>query len=57
MTKPIIVGKMPCKLMYIIQVKRFLMKGYNFLTLPDIKVFGCLWPFAMLLLIGLALFL
>ena len=39
MTKPIIV-KMPCKLLYIIQVKRLLLKGYNFLALPDIKVFG-----------------
>ena len=32
------VVKMPCKLLYIIQVKRFLIKGYNFLTLSDIKV-------------------
>ena len=56
MTKPIILVKMPCKLLYTIQVKRFLIKGYNFLALPDIKVFGRLLPFAMLLLIGLALF-
>ena len=42
MIKPIIVVKMPCsKLLYIIQVKGFLIKlGYNFLALPDIKVFG-----------------
>ncbi len=26
MTKPIIVVKMPCKLLYVIQVKRFLIK-------------------------------
>ena len=35
-TKPIIVVKMP-KLLYIIQVKRFL-KGYNFLALPDMQL-------------------
>ena len=35
-TKPIIVVKMP-KLLYIIQVKRFL-NGYNFLALPDMQL-------------------
>ena len=35
-TKPIIVVKMPCKLLYIIQVKDV----FNFLALVDIRVFG-----------------
>ena len=36
MTKPLIVAcEIPCKLFYIIQVKRI------FLALPDIKDFGC----------------
>ena len=38
-TKPIIVVKMPCKLLYVIQVKGFL-KMFNFLALLDIRVFG-----------------
>ena len=46
-TKPIIVVKMPCKLLYVIQVK-------GFLALLDIRVFGRLY---LWLLIGLALFL
>ena len=48
MTKPIIVVKVPCKLLYVIQVKETEM--FNFLALLDIRVFGHLW-----LLIGLAL--
>ena len=40
MTKPIIVVKMPCKLLYIIQVKGFLINTYKFLALSDTKVFG-----------------
>ena len=52
MIKPIIVVKMPCKLLYVIQVKGFL---FNVLALLDIRVFGCLLP--LLLLIGLTLFL
>ena len=56
MTKPIIVVKMCYKLLYVIQVvKRFLIS--NFLASTDIKVFGRTYLFAMLLLIGLALFL
>ena len=53
MTKPIIVVKMPCKLLYVIQVK-ILNKMFNFLALLDIRVFGLLY---LWLLIGLALFL
>ena len=56
MTKPIIVVKICYKLLYVIQeVKRFLIS--NFLASNDIKVFGRTYIFAMLLLIGLALFL
>ena len=40
MIKPIIVVKMPCKLLYIIQVKGFLDKMFNFLALLDIRDFG-----------------
>ena len=36
MTKPIIVVKMPCKLLYVIQVN----KMFNFLALLDIRDFG-----------------
>ena len=50
MIKPIIFVKMPCK--PLIQVKRTKIKGYNFLALPDIKLFGHLYSFTMLLLIG-----
>ena len=39
-TKPIIVVKMPCKLLYVIQVKGFLIKCFNILALLDIRVFG-----------------
>ena len=39
-TKPIIVVRIPCKLLYVIQVRGFLIKIFNFLALPDIKVFG-----------------
>ena len=54
-TKPIIVVKICYKLLYVIQVvKKFLIS--NFLASNDIKVFGRTYPFAMLLLIGLALF-
>ena len=52
MTKPIIVVKICYKLLYVIQ--RFLIS--NFLASTDIKVFGRTYLFAMLLLIGLALF-
>ena len=48
-TKPIIVVKMPCKLLYVIQVKGFLIK-----CLFGIRVFGRLY---LWLLIVLALFL
>ena len=55
MTKPIIVVKMPCKLLYICHSsKRILNKMFNFLALLDIRVFGRLYP--LWLLIGLALF-
>ena len=37
MTKAIIVVKMPCKLLYVIQVKN---KMFNFLTLLDYQSFG-----------------
>ena len=40
MTKPIIVVKMPCKLLYVIQVKGILNKMFNFLALLDITDFG-----------------
>ena len=56
MTKPIIVVKICYKLLYVIQaVKGFLIS--DFLASTDIKVFGRTYLFAMLLLIGLALFL
>ena len=55
MTKPIIVVKICYKLLYIIQeLKRVLIS--NFLASTDIKVFGRTYLFAILLLIGLALF-
>ena len=54
MTKPIIVVKICYKLLYVIQVVK---KISNFLASTDIKVFGLTYLFAMLLLIGLALFL
>ena len=53
MIKPIIVVKMPCKLLYVIQVKKILNKMFNFLALLDTRVFGRLY---LWLLIGLALF-
>ena len=53
MTKPIIVVKICYKLLYVIEV----VKKINFLASTDIKVFGRTYLFAMLLLIGLALFL
>ena len=37
MTKPIIVVKIPCELLHIIQVKGFLIQCFNFLALPDIS--------------------
>ena len=44
MTKPIIVVKMPCKLLYVIQVKGFLIKcSTSWPYLHDIRVFGCLY--------------
>ena len=52
MTKPIIVVKICCKLLC--HSSRFLIS--NFLASTDIKVFGRTYLFAMLLLIGLALF-
>ena len=55
MTKLIIVVKICYKLLYVIQVvKRFLIS--SFLASTDIKVFGRTYLFAMLLLIGLTLF-
>ena len=53
MTKPIIVVKICYKLLYVIQV----VKKIFLLASTDIKVFGRTYLFAMLLLIGLALFL
>ena len=55
MTKPIIVVKNINYCMSFKELKRFLIS--NFLASTDIKVFGCTYLFAMLLLIGLALFL
>ena len=48
MTKPIIVVKICYKLLYVIQVVKK--------ASTDIKVFGHVYLFAMLLLIGLVLF-
>ena len=56
MTKPIIVVKICYKLLYVIQVVKKIFES-NFLASTDIKVFGRTYLFAMLLLIGLALFL
>ena len=56
MTKLIIVMKICYKLLYVIQVVKKILIS-NFLASTDIKVFGHTYPFAMLLLIGLALFL
>ena len=53
MTKPIILVKICYKLLYVIQA----VKKSNFLALAGIKVFGSIYLFTMLLLIGLALFL
>ena len=54
MTKPIIVVKMPCKLLYVCHSStRILNKMFNFLALLDIRVFG---PLYLWLLIGLAIF-
>ena len=39
-TKSIIVVKMSCELLYIIQVKGFSLKSFDFLALLDIRVFG-----------------
>ena len=55
-TKPIIIVKICYKLLYVIQVVKKILIS-NFLALTDIKVFSCTYPFAMLLLIGLAPFL
>ena len=48
MTKPIIVVKIPCKPLYVIQVaKRILNKMFNFLALLDIRVLIAVasdWP-------------
>ena len=56
MTKSIILVKICYKLLYVIQVvEGFLIS--NFLALANIKVFGHTYLLAMLLLIGLALFL
>ena len=55
-TKPVIVVKIPCKLLYVIQVVKKTFDISNFLASADIKVFGHTYLFAMLLLIGLALF-
>ena len=56
MTKSIIVVKICYKLLYVIQVVKKIFIN-NFLASTDIKVFGCTYLFAMLLLIGLILFL
>ena len=43
-TKPIIVVKVPCKLLYVIQVKEFLIKcSTSWPYLIDIRVFGRLY--------------
>ena len=55
-TKPIIVVKICYKLLYVIQVVKKILLS-NFLASTDIKVFGRTYLFAMLLLIGIALFL
>ena len=57
MTKPIIVVTICYKLLYVIQVVKKTFDISNFLASTDIKVFGRTYLFAMLLLIGLALFL
>ena len=57
MTKPIIVVKICYKLLYVIQVVKKIFDKSNFLASTDIKAFGHTYLFAMLLLIGLALFL
>ena len=57
MTKPIIIVKICYKLLYVIQVVKKIFDKSNFLASTDIKVFGRTYLFAMLLLIGLALFL
>ena len=54
MTKPIIVVKMPCKLLYVIQVKGFLIKcstSWPYLISEVLVAYNSLW-----LLIGLTLF-
>ena len=56
MTKPIIVVIICYKLLYVIQVVKKILIS-TFLASTDIKVFGRTYLFAMLLLIGLALFL
>ena len=44
MTKPIIVVKVPCKLLYVCHSsERILNKMFNFLALFDIRVFGRLY--------------
>ena len=43
MTKPIIVVKVPCKLLYVNSSERILNKMFHFLALLDIKVFGRLY--------------
>ena len=55
MTKPIIVVKICYKLLYVIQVVKKIFDTVSNST--DIKVFGRTYVFAILLLIGLALFL
>ena len=55
MTKPIIVVKICYKLLYVIQVVKKILIS-NFLASTDITFFGRTYLFAMLLLIGLALF-
>ena len=55
MTKPIIVVKVPCKLLYVIQVKEFLIKcstSWPYLISEFLVAYITMW-----LLIGLALFL
>ena len=57
MTKPIIlVNKLLCKLLYVIQGVKNIFKVASFLASADITVFGYTCTLAILLLIGLALF-
>ena len=56
MTKPIILVKICYKLLYVIQGVENSFHKVTSWPQPDIRIFGHTCPFAMLLLIGLALF-